>query len=144
MKFYTEDQVRTMIAQALEMGRQLPPDTCRVTVAGMFYKLGPEALTPGQTVVLIKEPDNTFDPDAILVAIGLNLDGEPISVGYVANSFKTAEGGTLMASEIQDYFDKQIVARVYGYKKPHWILELSPVIDVKGIADMVLGCGEHE
>lgn len=144
MKSYTEDQVRTMIAQALEMGRKLPPETCRVTVAGMYYKLGPEALTPGQTVVLIKEPGNDFDPDAILVAIGLSLDGEPISVGYVANSLKTAEGGTLMASDIQSYFDKQIVARVYGYKKPHWILELSPVIDVEGIADMVLGGEENE
>ncbi|SDY43473.1 HIRAN domain-containing protein [Eubacterium barkeri] len=138
METYTKAQVTALIEKAIALGRTLPPPHCRITVAGMTYKLGPSALTPGQTVILMKEPDNPYDEDAILVAIGLDLDGKPITVGYVANSTKTVANGTLWASDIQPYFDTQAIARVQKYDKPHWILELSPEVDVSGIVGKFL------
>lgn len=139
MKEFTEGQVRVLLMEALKLGRALPPRICRVTVAGMYYKLGPEALTPGQTVILMKEPDNPYDGDAVLVAIGLDLDGKPITVGYVANSAKTVAMSTLWASDIQPYFESQVVARVREYDKPHWILEFCPEVDWEAMVDGVMG-----
>lgn len=138
MKEFTENQVRGLLLEALKLGRALPPTICRVSVAGMYYKLGPEALTPGQTVILVKEPDNPYDADAVQVAIGLDLDGKPITVGYVANSLKTVAPGTLWASDIQPYFKDQIVARVREYDKPHWVLEFCPEVVLDEMVDGVM------
>lgn len=53
----------------------------------------------GETVCLVKEPDNDYDNEAIMVK---NKKGE--HVGYIANSTKTVMKGTFSAGRLYDTF----------------------------------------
>ncbi|MDO4493048.1 MAG: HIRAN domain-containing protein [Clostridia bacterium] len=70
------------------------------TIAGTRYQHGKEFLEPGMEVRLVKEPDNEFDSEAILVKIdGLG------TIGHVANSVRTRIGESSSAGRIYDKFD---------------------------------------
>ena len=67
------------------------------TITGTWYCYGPEVFEKGQSVRLIKEPDNPYDHEAIRVEIpGLG------KVGYVANSTHTVLGNSLSAGRLYD------------------------------------------
>ena len=67
------------------------------TIAGTKYHYGTDIFRPGTKVLLVKEPDNPHDREAIRVEIdGLGL------VGYVANSPYTVKGESLSAGRLYD------------------------------------------
>jgi len=67
------------------------------TIAGTFFYHGKDFFEKGMKVKLVKEPDNSFDKEAIKV----ELDGLGI-VGYVANSPNTVVGESYSAGRIYD------------------------------------------
>ena len=72
------------------------------TITGTQYCYGPEVFEKGQTVRLIKEPDNKYDREAIRVEIrGLG------KVGYVANSTHTVMGESLSAGRLYEKIGKK-------------------------------------
>ena len=65
-----------------------------ITIAGTsFHK--PVNFKEGMELKLVKEPDNSYDKDAIAVYVGDD------KVGYVANSEKTAFSNTSRASDLK-------------------------------------------
>lgn len=67
------------------------------TVAGTNHYFGQDFFKPGMKVKLIKEPDNTYDKEAIRVELaGLG------TVGYVANSPYTVQGESMSAGRLYD------------------------------------------
>ena len=67
------------------------------TITGTRYYYGKEYLKPGMTVQLVKEPDNKYDKEAIVVRLkGLG------DIGYVANSIGTVIGDSMSAGRIYD------------------------------------------
>lgn len=61
--------------------------TMYFTISGMEYYYGSDFLEKGMKVKLVKESDNQYDKEAILVKIkGLG------AIGHVANSTKTVIG----------------------------------------------------
>lgn len=77
------------------------------TLTGTKYRHGHEFLKPGMKVYLVKEPDNSYDKEAIAVTLpGLNL------VGYVANSIHTVKGESWSAGRIYDHFGKKATGTV--------------------------------
>lgn len=70
-----------------------------VAIVGCHHFFGAGPLKPGQRVKLMKEPDNTHDPEAIKVEL------DPVGqVGYVANSVHTVPKGCCSAGRIYDHF----------------------------------------
>ena len=67
------------------------------TLTGTKHYYGSNFLKPGMKVQLEKEPDNEFDPEAILVK--LNGLGK---IGYVANSPYTIVGESMSAGRLYD------------------------------------------
>lgn len=66
-----------------------------VTLTGTGFYYGSDFLEPGMKVTLKKEPDNTYDNEAILVQMkGLG------KIGYVANSHKTVRGECFSAGRV--------------------------------------------
>lgn len=72
------------------------------TITGTNYRFGHDFIKPGMQVRLEKEPDNTFDREAIKVTMkGLG------HIGYVANSVHTVLGESRSAGRIYDCFGKK-------------------------------------
>ena len=67
------------------------------TISGMYHYLENDFLERGDTVVLIKEPDNDYDAEAIKVEI--DCLGK---IGYVANSVRTVLGNCYSAGRLYD------------------------------------------
>ena len=67
------------------------------TIAGTKYFQGTDFMKPGVKVQLVKEPDNKYDKEAILVRMeGLG------DIGYVANSCHTVIGESFSAGRLYD------------------------------------------
>lgn len=66
----------------------------QLTVAGSWNYL---PIKKGEALVLVKEPQNSYDDEAVAVQ---TVDGEPR--GYVANAYKTRRRGTYSASRAYD------------------------------------------
>ena len=77
------------------------------TIAGTQYYHGSDFFKKVMKVKLVKDPDNQYDKEAILVKMeGL---GE---VGHVANSTRTVLGESSSAGRIYDKFGKKAVGKV--------------------------------
>lgn len=68
-----------------------------ITVTGTRYFHGTDFLQPGMKLTLVKEPDNQYDKEAILV----NLKGLG-AIGHVANSVRTVLGDCMSAGRLYD------------------------------------------
>lgn len=77
------------------------------TIAGTVFYHGKDFFEKDMTVKLVKEPDNTFDKEAIRVELeGLGL------VGYVANSPSTVIGESYSAGRIYDKIEDKAEGKV--------------------------------
>lgn len=69
--------------------------TIYFTITGMEYHYGSDFLKKSMRVKLVKEPNNQYDKEAILVKIkGLG------AIGHVANSTKTVIGESCSAGRL--------------------------------------------
>lgn len=67
------------------------------TIAGCSHYYGTQFMEKGMKVKLVKEPDNEYDKEAIMVKIkGLG------KCGYVANSPYTVQGESMSAGRLYD------------------------------------------
>ena len=67
------------------------------TIAGCNHYFGSEFIEKGMKVKLVKEPDNEYDKEAIMVKVkGLG------KIGYVANSPYTVKGESMSAGRLYD------------------------------------------
>ena len=81
--------------------------TIYFTITGMNYYYGTDVVKKGSKVELIKEPDNKYDKEAILVKVdGLG------AIGHVANSVNTVLGESYSAGRIYDRFKKRAKGKV--------------------------------
>ena len=77
------------------------------TITGMNYYYGTDVVKKGSKVELVKEPDNKYDKEAILVKVdGLG------AIGHVANSVNTVLGESYSAGRIYDRFKKKAKGKV--------------------------------
>ena len=77
------------------------------TLTGTRFFYGHEFMEPGMKVLLVKEPDNEEDSEAIRVEMeGLG------KVGYVANSVRTVQGKSYSAGRLYDKIDDTALATV--------------------------------
>lgn len=77
------------------------------TITGTCYYNGQDFFEKGMKVRLVKEPDNEYDAEAILVKVkGIG------PVGYVANSPKTILGESKSAGRIYDKIGKNAIGKV--------------------------------
>lgn len=77
------------------------------TLTGTTHYYGTEFLRQGMTLLLFKEPENTYDREAIRVeAEGLG------KIGYVANSPYTVLGESYSAGRLYDKMADAAVAKV--------------------------------
>ena len=94
-----------------------------VTITGTHHYMGKTVLRPGMLVLLVKEPDNEYDENAIRV------DLVPVGcVGYVANSPHTVIDGTMSANRIYDSMERICFARVMFAKGGFLVARLEPDI----------------
>ena len=78
------------------------------TIAGTNYYHGKDFFEKGMKVQLVKEPDNPFDKEAILVKVeGLG------DVGHVANSPYTVVGESYSAGRLYDKIDDTAEGTVF-------------------------------
>jgi len=78
-----------------------------VTITGFRHYYGLRPLAVGNVICCRKEPDNSYDGEAIrcsLPVIG--------TVGYLANSPDTVAGGTMSAGRLYDRVEKRFYVRV--------------------------------
>ena len=81
--------------------------SCYITVTGLDHYFGSEFIGPKATVKLVKEPDNPYDREAILVTLpGIG------PVGHVANSVHTVLGESMSAGRLYDRIGKKAKAKV--------------------------------
>ena len=78
-----------------------------ITVAGTGHYLGDDFLEKGTRVLLVKDPDNKYDREAIRV----EMDGLG-KIGYVANSTHTVLGESYSAGRLYDKIGDRAVAKV--------------------------------
>lgn len=77
------------------------------TLTGCKHYYGTEFMKKGMVLKLKKDPDNTYDHEAIMVKVkGLG------KVGYVANSEYTVAGETMSAGRIYDKIGKKAKAKI--------------------------------
>lgn len=77
------------------------------TLTGTNHYYGSEFMKPGMKVRLFKEPDNSYDREAIRVECkGLG------KIGYVANSMHTVIGKSCSAGRLYDKIGKKAVGKV--------------------------------
>lgn len=77
------------------------------TIAGCNHYFGNEFMKKGMKVKLVKEPDNLYDTEAILVKVkGLG------KCGYVANSSFTVQGDSMSAGRLYDKLGKKAKAKI--------------------------------
>lgn len=78
-----------------------PKDPIYITIIGTPMSCWEPDVKLYQEVCLVKEPDNAFDTEAIMVK---TTNGQ--HVGYVANSVKTVSRGTYSAGRLYDKLDE--------------------------------------
>lgn len=78
-----------------------------ITVTGFRNYSGAAPFRIGRLVRCAKEPDNTYDKEAIRCTMPMLG-----TVGYVANSWGTVAGGTMSAGRVYDRVGKRFYARV--------------------------------
>ena len=77
------------------------------TIAGCSHYYGTQFMEKGMKVKLEKEPDNSYDKDAIMVKIkGLG------KCGYVANSPYTVQGESMSAGRLYDKIGDKAKGRI--------------------------------
>lgn len=77
------------------------------TIAGCSHYFGTEFMEKGMEVVLVKEPDNMFDKEAIQVKVkGLGI------IGYVGNSPFTVKGESMSAGRMYDKLGNTAKAKI--------------------------------
>ena len=87
-----------------------------ITITGTRYYHGHDFLKPGMQVRLVKEPDNKYDKEAIVVKLkGLG------DIGHVANSVNTVIGESISAGRLYDRIGKKADA-VILYVLPNGVL----------------------
>ena len=77
------------------------------SITGMNYYYGTEVVEKGDEVKLVKEPDNKYDKEAILVKLP-GLGG----IGPVANSVNTVMGECYSAGRLYEHFKKKAKGKV--------------------------------
>ena len=104
-----------------------------VTITGMNHYLGMNPYKVNRLVKLVKEPDNTYDPEAIRVELPF-ID----TIGYVANSVGTAFDGTCSAGRLYDKLEDYAYAQVMFITHSSVIAIVVPKDEVekKGAPDM--------
>lgn len=91
------------------------------TLTGTNHYFGKEFLEPGMKVRLVKEPDNDFDKEAIMVKVeGLG------KIGYVANSTYTVLGETFSAGRLYDRIGMKAVAKVVFVTEAGTVCKVQP------------------
>jgi len=91
-----------------------------IAITGTLHYFGTSFLKPGQTVLLVKDPDNLHDAEAIKAVL------PPVGkIGYVANSTHTVPKGCRSAGRIYDSFDWHISGVIRFIVKDLMIVELS-------------------
>ena len=78
-----------------------------ITLTGTNHCFGTEILKEGTKLLLVKEPENEYDREAIRVeipALG--------KIGYVANSTYTVKGNSLSAGRLYDRIGNKAKAKV--------------------------------
>lgn len=68
-----------------------------ITVTGLNHYYGKTPFKIGTIVKISKEPDNDYDAEAIKVTLP-----QINTIGYVANSAHTVQGGTMSAGRLYD------------------------------------------
>ena len=87
-----------------------------ITIAGINHYFGLAPFEKGSKVKLIKEPDNSYDHEAIRVEMkGLG------KVGYVANSAYTVQGMCMSAGRLYDRIDETAKAKVL-FVMPNFVI----------------------
>lgn len=76
-----------------------------ITITGLTHYYAMAPVEAGRWVSLVKEPENAYDQDAILVR--MPLIGK---IGYVANSVHTVARGSLSAGRIYDRLPEECAA----------------------------------
>ena len=77
------------------------------TIAGCSHYYGTQFMEKGMKVKLVKEPDNEYDKEAIMVKIkGLGKSG------YVANSPYTVQGESMSAGRLYDKIGDKAKGRI--------------------------------
>ena len=90
-----------------------------ITLTGTKYYHGKDFLEPGMIVQLVKEPDNKYDKEAIVVRMkGIG------DIGYVANSVYTVMGEIISAGRLYDRIGKKAYAKVKYVMPTGVILQL--------------------
>ena len=80
---------------------------CYITITGVKHYYNMKPFKIGKIVKLIKDHDNSYDHEAIAVALD-HID----TIGYVANSTDTVYKGTCSAGRIYDKFGETALAEV--------------------------------
>lgn len=78
-----------------------------ITITGQNHYYGMSPYKVNRIVKLVKEPDNSYDSEAIRVELPY-ID----KIGYVANSVNTVYDGTCSAGRLYDKFDDYAYAKV--------------------------------
>ena len=78
-----------------------------ITITGFHHYYGKKPFAVGHLIRCIKEPDNSYDSEAIKCT--LPMIG---TVGYVSNSPNTAALGTMSAGRIYDSTEERFFVRV--------------------------------
>lgn len=81
--------------------------TSCITLTGLNHYYGRAPFKPGRIIRLEKEPDNSYDSEAIRAVLPF-ID----KVGYVANSTNTVYDGTISAGRLYDRMDNHAYAKV--------------------------------
>lgn len=77
------------------------------TITGCNHYLGSDFMGKGMKVKLVKEPDNKYDSEAIIVKMkGIG------KVGYVANSSYTVKGESMSAGRLYDKLGKKAKGKI--------------------------------
>ena len=71
-----------------------------ITINHLNDYYGLSNIRVGDTLTLIKDPDNSYDDEAIAV-----YNADNIKIGYVANSVETVARGTFSAGRIYDHIE---------------------------------------
>ncbi|MFD0717653.1 HIRAN domain-containing protein [Paenibacillus sp. GCM10027626] len=95
-----------------------------VAITGTQHYYGTTFLKQGQLIILVKDPDNPHDQEAIEAEIA------PIGkIGYVANSAHTVPKGCRSTGRIYDTFEQHISGFVRFVVKDTAIVEFVPNLE---------------
>ena len=96
-----------MSITSIHMFKGLGMNKTYITITGTRFYHGNEFLKPGMQVRLVKEPDNKYDREAIVVKLkGLG------DIGHVANSVNTVIGESISAGRLYDKIGDTAHAKV--------------------------------